>query len=92
MAYSLEVIKLLHGLCLCLVSYINVRFHSLIIVMPSPFHYNMWRYAYGQCIADESSSSCMCSDKFIFGAYDVNTIVSFVVRLSDRFIYFGNLA
>ena len=51
--YHLEVFKLLHGLCLDVICYVDVWLHGLIVIVASPFHDHLQRDTHTECVADE---------------------------------------
>ena len=89
-ANILKIIEFLHLASLKLIGYINVWTHGFVSAMTCPFHYHLWRNSHSQCITDESSSSCMCPNKCMFRANDVNTVIPLVICLSDGLINFCN--
>ena len=54
--------------------------------MASPLHDYLWRNAHSQRITNKRPSASMGADKLMFWKYDVNTLISLIVCLSDRFI------
>ena len=83
--YHLEVIELLHGLCLDLVTHVDVWLHGLVVTMASPLHDNLRRDAHAEGIADERASVSVGADDFVFGLDLVKTFITPIVRDSDRF-------
>ena len=63
--FLLGIIKLLHGLGLDFVAYIDIGFHGLIVAVASPFHHYLRRNAHADGIADKASSASMRANDFI---------------------------
>ena len=81
-----ELVELLHGFCLDFVCHVDIGLHGLVVAMAGPLHDYLWGDSHTKGIADERPSSCMRTDKFIFGFHDINSLVPPVIGLPDRFI------
>ena len=53
--YFIKKVKLVHGICLNIIRYVNVGFHSFVVAVSRPFHDHLCRDSESQRIADELS-------------------------------------
>ncbi len=84
--YHLEVIELLHGLCLDLVTYIDVWLHGLVVAMASPLHDQLRRDTHAESITDERASASMGADDIVLRLDLVKSLTASIIRDTYRFI------
>ena len=87
-----ELVEFLHGFYLDFVCHVNIRFHGLVVAVAGPLHDDLWRYSHAQGIADERPSTRVCTDQFVFGLHDVNSLVPLIIGLSDWLVKTSQLA
>lgn len=82
-----SLIKETHSGFFCFVRNVNIRFHGLVVRVPSPFHYYVRRDAEHKRIADECTSSAMRTNHLPFGESDGCFCIAVVCNLRYQFIY-----
>ena len=86
------MVKLVHGISLNIIGYVNVGLHGFIITVSCPFHDDARWDSSGEGVDDECSSSGMSSDQLPFLCDLINSFVSFVGGRSNLFVDFSQLA
>ena len=82
-----ESVETTHYINFDTIGNVDIRLHRLVITIPSPFHYDVWRYSQRKSLTDKVFTSCMSAKKFILRVYGTYTIVSLIVRDPDFSIY-----
>ena len=54
--------------------------------MSCPFHHDLRRNAKGKRITDKGPTASMCTEQGIFRRYLIDTLITLVVGLADRFV------
>ena len=82
------MIKLVHGICLNIIRYVNVGFHSFVVAVSRPLHHHLCGNAERKRVADECPSSGMGAQQRVFGCNGVYTLAAFIVGFAYRFADF----
>ena len=79
-------VKKVHGFFFCLISYVDIWFHGLVVPVTCPFHYDIGGYAQHECVADKGLSAAMGSYQFVFGMNFVYPFCSLIICSAYRLV------